>query len=35
MTGLVRWVSLLFTGLFSGFLLGVLVFENSLRGYSA
>ncbi len=35
MTRLVRWVSLLFTGLFAGFLLGVLVFENSLRGYSA
>jgi uncharacterized membrane protein len=32
---LVRWASLLFTGLFSGFLLGVLVLENSLRGYDA
>jgi uncharacterized membrane protein len=31
----VRGVSLLFTGLFSGFLLGVLVFENSLRAYDA
>jgi uncharacterized membrane protein len=35
MTRLVRWVSLLFTGLFAGFLLGVLVLENSLRGYGA
>ena len=32
---LVRGVSLLFTGLFAGFLLGVLVLENSLRGYGA
>jgi hypothetical protein len=32
---LVRGVSLLFTGLFSGFLLGVLVLENSLRAYDA
>jgi len=31
----VRAVSLLFTGLFAGFLLGVLVLENSLRGYDA
>jgi uncharacterized membrane protein len=30
---LVRLVGLLFTGLFAGFLLGVLVLENSLRGY--
>jgi uncharacterized membrane protein len=32
---LVRGVSLLFTGLFAGFLLGVLVLENSLRAYDA
>jgi hypothetical protein len=32
---LVRAASLLFTGLFAGFLLGVLVLENSLRGYGA
>src|SRR5689334_23510921 len=32
---LVRGLSLLFTGLFAGFLLGVLVFENSLRSYDA
>jgi uncharacterized membrane protein len=31
----VRAVNLLFTGLFAGFLLGVLVLENSLRGYDA
>jgi uncharacterized membrane protein len=31
----VRGVSLLFTGLFSGFLLGVIVLETSLRGYDA
>ena len=31
----VRTASLLFTGLFAGFLLGVLVLENSLRGYGA
>jgi hypothetical protein len=31
----VRAASLLFTGLFAGFLLGVLVLENSLRGYDA
>jgi anthrone oxygenase-like protein len=31
----VRGASLLFTGLFAGFLLGVLVLENSLRGYGA
>ena len=30
-----RAASLLFTGLFAGFLLGVLVLENSLRGYDA
>jgi Na+-driven multidrug efflux pump len=30
-----RAVSLLFTGLFAGFLLGVLVLEASLRGYDA
>jgi uncharacterized membrane protein len=30
---LVRAASLVFTGLFSGFLLGVLVLENSLRAY--
>jgi hypothetical protein len=30
---IVRSVSLLFTGLFAGFLLGVLVLENSLRAY--
>ena len=33
MTRVVRGVSLLFTGLFSGFLLCVLVLENSLRGF--
>lgn len=32
---LLRGASLLFTGLFSGFLLGVLVLEMSLRGYDA
>ncbi|MDX6246661.1 MAG: hypothetical protein QOF10_21 [Kribbellaceae bacterium] len=32
---LVRGASLLFTGLFSGFLLGVLVLEKSLRAYDA
>jgi hypothetical protein len=32
---LVRAASLLFTGLFTGFLLAVLVLENSLRGYGA
>jgi uncharacterized membrane protein len=32
---LVRPVGLLFTGLFAGFLVGVLVLENSLRGYGA
>jgi hypothetical protein len=32
---LLRGASLLFTGLFSGFLLGVLVLEMSLRGYNA
>ena len=31
----VRAASLLFTGLFAGFLLGVLVLEKSLRGYDA
>ena len=31
----VRGVSLLFTGLFSGFLLAVLVLENSLRAYDS
>jgi uncharacterized membrane protein len=31
----VRAASLLFSGLFAGFLLGVLVLENSLRGYDA
>jgi uncharacterized membrane protein len=31
----VRGVSLLFAGLFAGFLLGVLVLENSLRSYDA
>lgn len=35
MTRLMRLASLLFTGLFAGFLLGVLVLENSLRGYGA
>jgi Domain of unknown function (DUF1772) len=35
MTRLMRSASLLFTGLFAGFLLGVLVLENSLRGYGA
>src|SRR5882762_6698494 len=34
-TVVVRGVSLLFTGLFSGFLLAVLVLENSLRSYDA
>ncbi len=32
---LVRPAGLLFTGLFAGFLVGVLVLENSLRGYGA
>lgn len=32
---LTRGTSLVFTGLFSGFLLGVLVLEKSLRGYDA
>jgi hypothetical protein len=32
---LLRGASLLFTGLFSGFLLGVIVLETSLRGYDA
>ena len=31
----VRTASLVFSGAFAGFLLGVLVLENSLRGYSA
>jgi uncharacterized membrane protein len=35
MTRLVRGVSLLFSGLFAGFLLCVLVLENSLRGFDA
>lgn len=35
MTRVVRGLSLLFTGLFSGFLLCVLVLETSLRGYGA
>ncbi|HEY4568938.1 MAG TPA: DUF1772 domain-containing protein [Kribbella sp.] len=35
MTPVVRGVSLLFSGLFAGFLLCVLVLENSLRGYGA
>jgi hypothetical protein len=35
MDKLVRTASLLFSGLFAGFLLGVLVLENSLRGYDA
>jgi hypothetical protein len=35
MTSLMRWASQLFTGLFAGFLVGVLVLENSLRGYGA
>jgi hypothetical protein len=35
MTRVVRGLSLLFTGLFSGFLLGVMVLENSLRGFGA
>jgi hypothetical protein len=35
MDRLLRAGSLLFTGLFAGFLLGVLVLENSLRGYGA
>ncbi|MEU4604649.1 anthrone oxygenase family protein [Kribbella sp. NPDC023972] len=35
MTRFVRWASLLFTGVFAGFLVGVLVLENSLRGYGA
>jgi len=34
-TVVVRGVSLLFTGLFSGFLLAVLVLENSLRAYGS
>lgn len=29
----VRFVSLLFTGLFAGFLVGILIFEVSLRGF--
>jgi uncharacterized membrane protein len=33
MTRFVRSASLLFSGLFAGFLLGVLVLENSLRGF--
>jgi hypothetical protein len=33
MTRFVRCASLLFSGLFAGFLLGVLVLENSLRGF--
>ena len=35
MDRLVRTASLLFSGLFAGFLLGVLVLENSLREYGA
>jgi uncharacterized membrane protein len=35
MLKVIRSASLLFTGLFAGFLLGVLVLENSLRGYGA
>ena len=35
MDKLLRTASLLFSGLFAGFLLGVLVLENSLRGYGA
>lgn len=35
MDKLVRGVSLLLTGLFAGFLIAVLVLENSLRGYGA
>ena len=35
MTRVVRGVSLLFSGLFAGFLLCVLVLENSLRGFDA
>jgi Anthrone oxygenase len=35
MDRLVRAGSLLFSGLFAGFLVGVLVLENSLRGYGA
>lgn len=35
MSRLVRGVSLLFSGLFAGFLLCVLVLENSLRGFDA
>ncbi|MGY4769244.1 anthrone oxygenase family protein [Kribbella sp. CWNU-51] len=35
MTPVVRGVSLLFSGLFAGFLLCVLVLENSLRGFDA
>ncbi|HEY3557963.1 MAG TPA: DUF1772 domain-containing protein [Kribbella sp.] len=35
MTRIVRGVSLLFSGLFAGFLLCVLVLENSLRGFDA
>ncbi|TDW19652.1 anthrone oxygenase family protein [Kribbella kalugense] len=34
MTRFVRSVSLLFSGLFAGFLLAVLVLENSLRGFN-
>lgn len=35
MDKLVRAVSLLFTGVFAGFLVGILVLENSLRAYDA
>ena len=35
MDRLVRTASLLFSGAFAGFLLGVLVLESSLRGYGA
>ncbi|WP_329002141.1 DUF1772 domain-containing protein [Kribbella sp. NBC_00709] len=35
MTRIVRSASLLFSGLFAGFLVCVLVLENSLRGYDA
>ena len=35
MSRLIRGASLLFSGLFAGFLLGVLVLENSLRGFDA
>ncbi|MEV0798637.1 anthrone oxygenase family protein [Kribbella sp. NPDC050281] len=34
MSRLIRGASLLFSGLFAGFLLGVLVLENSLRGFN-